>query len=212
MLVALDAMGVIYETGNDTDELLIPFALARGCVLSVDSINALYIECSLGRFSSSTLWERLGIASAGTNLDGEYVSGYQLTAGVRPFLETMRGLGVPIACISNDVAEWSLTLRRRHGLEDLIAHWIISGEVGTRKPDRAIDERCAAETGVPFAECLFVDDRVRNLEAAVRLGFATLQFCPQSAPDTQIGATVAASFREVEAFVLARLSRSETSS
>jgi len=46
--------------------------------------------------------------------------------------------GIAVACLTNDVSEWSALLRRRFELETRIRPWIVSGDVGARKPDPQI--------------------------------------------------------------------------
>ena len=69
---------------------------------------------------------------------------------------------------------------------DLHAHFkgfVISGDVGVRKPDAAIYRELISQTGVPAENMVFVDDRPKNLDAAAELGFRTVQF-GQSTPKT----------------------------
>jgi epoxide hydrolase-like predicted phosphatase len=47
---------------------------------------------------------------------------------------------------------------------------VISGEVGLRKPDRAIYELAARDVGVPPEQCVFVDDIAANVRGAVSAG------------------------------------------
>lgn len=47
---------------------------------------------------------------------------------------------------------------------------VISGEVGIRKPDRAIYELAARDLGVAPGECVFVDDIPANVRGAVEAG------------------------------------------
>jgi putative hydrolase of the HAD superfamily len=59
-------------------------------------------------------------------------------------------------------------------LEELFDAWVISGEVGLRKPDPAIYELVAERLGLPPAACVFVDDLPGNLKPARALGMATV--------------------------------------
>jgi putative hydrolase of the HAD superfamily len=59
-------------------------------------------------------------------------------------------------------------------LEELFDAWVISGEVGLRKPDPAIYELAAERLGLPPAACVFVDDLPGNLKPARALGMATV--------------------------------------
>ena len=171
--VALDAMGVIYEQ-RGVSALLASFAGRLGVPVDPDVAKGLYRRASLGGLSSAELWEALGIPGAGR--DEEFLAGRVLMPGVREFLAAMRRQGVRVGCITNDVAEWALRQRRRYGLEDGIWPWVVSGEVGVRKPAAEIYERFLTEAGCDAGDCMFIDDTVENLDAAAALGFRTLRF------------------------------------
>ncbi|HEX5782423.1 MAG TPA: HAD family phosphatase [Solirubrobacteraceae bacterium] len=59
-------------------------------------------------------------------------------------------------------------------LEELFDAWVISSEVGLRKPDPAIYELVAERLGLPPSACVFVDDLPGNLKPARALGMATV--------------------------------------
>ena len=59
-------------------------------------------------------------------------------------------------------------------LEELFDAWVISSEVGLRKPDPAIYELAADRLGLPPTACVFVDDLPGNLKPARALGMATV--------------------------------------
>jgi epoxide hydrolase-like predicted phosphatase len=62
----------------------------------------------------------------------------------------------------------------RDGWEDMFDAVVISGEVGLRKPDRAIFELTCARLGVAPTECVFVDDLQPNVDAAAALGMTVI--------------------------------------
>ena len=70
----------------------------------------------------------------------------------------------------------SLKHRRRYGLESLIDPWIVSGDLGIRKPEPAIFQILLARTGLSAENCMFVDDRAEMLDMAWKLGFETVHF------------------------------------
>ncbi len=59
-------------------------------------------------------------------------------------------------------------------LAELFDAWVISGEVGLRKPDPAIYELAAERLGLAPDACVFVDDLPGNLKPALALGMATV--------------------------------------
>ena len=166
MNIVLDAMGVIYRAGDDFGELLTPFLRSKGCALPDAEILSLYIECSLGKFSSESYWNQLGFHEDIQELENEYLQGHWLVHGLIEFLEQANTNGFPVHVISNDVSEWSRKLRKQFGLEKMIIHWCISGDVGARKPDEAIFTSFLKATGLNPQDCVFVDDREKNLETA----------------------------------------------
>jgi len=175
-VVVLDAMGVIYNAGDDVGELLIPFAREKGCLLPDGEITKAYTECSLGNFTSAEFWKRLGMPGRGRDLDRQYLKRHTPTAGLIPFLAAMQKNAIPVGCISNDVSKWSRQLRQAFQLENYFFHWTISGDVRIRKPDAGIFKCFLDDTGIRPERCVFVDDREKNLDAAARLGFRTLYF------------------------------------
>lgn len=120
--------------------------------------------------------------------------------GLADFLGAMDDHYLQVACLSNDVAEWSLSLRRRFRLNERLIHWTISGDVGARKPDAAIYQRLLNATGREPEDCIFVDDRVRNIDTARDMGFKTVLFTRNS--DNGNRHPRASSFQELQECVL----------
>jgi epoxide hydrolase-like predicted phosphatase len=58
----------------------------------------------------------------------------------------------------------------REGWDDMFDVIVISGEVGMRKPDRAIFDHTVELLGIPAAETVFVDDLAANVRAAADAG------------------------------------------
>lgn len=81
-----------------------------------------------------------------------------------------RQSGVRTALLSNS---WGNTYPR-DGWDDMFDAVVISGEVGLRKPDRAIFELVCAKLDVAPAESVFVDDMAANVEAAQTLGMTAI--------------------------------------
>ena len=175
IIVALDAMGVIYRPGADVDELVIPFARERGCAKDDSAIIDLYNDASRGLLDTSEFWERLGIAGDPDLLDREVTARYSITDGLYDYLRWCDDAGIPVACISNDISEWAALRAQLFGLSGSITSWTLSGDVGHRKPDEAIYDAFLAS--VPSgATCVFVDDRLENVAAAVSRGMRGVLF------------------------------------
>jgi putative hydrolase of the HAD superfamily len=166
-------MGVIYSAGDDVGELLCPFIHENGGLDDDREIEAIYHEASLGHLSAREFWGQVEIDPA---LEDAYLLRHQLSDGLVDFLRQARPRFDSIWCLSNDVSGWSRKLRERFELIEYIDGFMISGDVGIRKPDAAIYERLLEQTGTKAANAIFVDDRIRNLDAAASLGFETVLF------------------------------------
>jgi len=174
-IVCLDAMGVLYRCRDDLRDLLIPFVTSRSRS-SATEVADVYRRCFVGEIASAELWSELGVAGDPAALDVAHLSSHGLVPGVKEFLARCATRGLRVACISNDVSEWSRWLRQHFELEDLIAPWVVSGDFGARKPEPAIYRQLIDVVGAEPHRILLVDDRERNLDAAARLGFQVALF------------------------------------
>lgn len=183
--VILDAMGVIYQAGDDVEELLIPFLRSKACKLSDEKINEFYISCSLGNLSSIEFWKAMEIEEDILSLEEGYLKLHRLSNGLFEFLSEIKKRNIPIVCLTNDVKEWSLSLRNIFRLEKFIDDWFVSGEIGSRKPDNKIYTFLVKKMDVKPEECLFIDDRIKNINAAKELGFNTIHYIGEKYMDSQ---------------------------
>jgi len=174
-VVVFDAMGVLYRAADDVTELLIPYLADLGTPRTPAEIREVYRRASLGELTSAELWA--ACAPAGPRGDDvSYCARHELVPGIVALLGDLRQRGVPVACLSNDVSEWSVILRRRFGLEDLVTWWVISGDIGVRKPAPGAFEAVVGATGVPPAHLVFFDDRRDNVAGAAAAGLDAVQF------------------------------------
>jgi putative hydrolase of the HAD superfamily len=171
-ILVLDAMGVLYQAGDDVAELLVPFVRRHGRTeLPAEEIEREYISASLGRTDSAVFWQRVGVNPA---LEDDYLAGHRLIEGTSEVLPSLKDRFGRIACLSNDITNWSAKLRRRFALETWIDPWFISGDLGLRKPSAAIYQVVTERLAARPQDIVFVDDRPRNLDAAAMLGFRTV--------------------------------------
>ncbi len=167
----LDAMGVLYQSGDDVAELLIPFVHRHGrACRPAATIEQAYVAASLGDIDETTFWQRMGVDPV---LEDDYLAGHRLIEGTREALPLLYRSFERIACLSNDVSGWSAKLRQRFGLESWIDPWFISGDLRMRKPTPGIYRLVLERLGSKPQDVVFVDDRPKNLDAAKTLGIRT---------------------------------------
>jgi len=182
-LVVLDARGVLYDEANDIGARLVPFVRERGSKASLQTINDVTRAATLGRFSTAEVWSELGVEGDPAELDYQYTQIFRLREGVLDFIDRLHERGLRVAVITNNVVGWSKMIRARFDLDSRVDTWVVSGEIGSRKPDQAFFEALKRMTGVPFADALLIDDQIDDLDMARSLGMSTAMFVP---PDAQL--------------------------
>ncbi|MBL1098344.1 HAD-IA family hydrolase [Streptomyces sp. 205] len=82
---------------------------------------------------------------------------------------------MPLVLVTNATVELEDDLASL-GLADFADHVVSSARVGVAKPDQKIYEIAAKHAGIPMNRCLFVDDRLENIEAAAGLGMTGVHY------------------------------------
>lgn len=181
--VLLDAMGVIFEEGDDVNRLLIPFIRERDPSITGEQIDDLYMEASAGHITAPAFWEELGFGDQYPEIETQYLHKcLRLDHGFRTNAQKLLHK-YSLAMISNDVAEWSAYLREIFDLDRYFRLIVVSGEIGHRKPNPAIFKNFLERAQAEAPDCVLVDDRSRNLHAAAELGFKTILFMR---PDSEV--------------------------
>ncbi|MDA0302082.1 MAG: hypothetical protein O2822_06090 [Chloroflexi bacterium] len=111
-------MGVIFEAADDVSELLVPFLRAEGSTSPIDAVQDTYLQASLGQVSAAQLWRALvpGGRSA-DDLNARYLAGHSVRPDAIALISAASDRQLQIACVSNDVSEWSFALRTGFGFE-----------------------------------------------------------------------------------------------
>lgn len=97
---------------------------------------------------------------------------YKFLPGVESMLSILRECGIRMHAFSNypiwfTLIEQALCLERRHGIR-----WtFVSSCEGLRKPDLRAYEQVAKNAYVDVTDCILIDDRQENCDAALEAGF-----------------------------------------
>jgi HAD superfamily hydrolase (TIGR01549 family) len=174
--IVFDAMGVIFETGDDTHELLVPYIRRLRPQVDVERIQAVYLQASLGQITAADFWRLVDLGDAYPRVQQDYLD---TCLRIEPRFKEIAGelsQKYSMAILSNDVGEWSLYLRQRFGLDRLFREAVISGDVGFRKPSPEIYQILLEQLSVPAGQCVFIDDRAANLVPAREAGMVPVWF------------------------------------
>jgi putative hydrolase of the HAD superfamily len=184
----------MYSVGDDVKDLLCPFIAEKGGISDIEKITSLYMVASLGNMTAIEFWQSVGVAP---NLEDEYLQRHNLTDGLIEFLEAINSRGGEVWCLSNDLSEWSKKLRDIFKLDRYLRGFIISGDVGIRKPDPAIFEHLIRQLNVTAGDAVFVDDNPKNLDSATELGLQTILFNASGENPSHSGYETVRNFNEL---------------
>jgi HAD superfamily hydrolase (TIGR01509 family) len=97
--------------------------------------------------------------------------------GVRALLEDLRNQGYNLEMLSN-FEEWMAPLLDRFGYRDpnLFSHLYLSYETKQEKPARVAYEQLLTDLQLSGNETIFIDDQIKNVEAAKELGIDAIHF------------------------------------
>lgn len=97
--------------------------------------------------------------------------------GTWDIVDQLEARNVPLHAITNWSAEtWPAGLNAHPRLGTMFGTTIVSGKVGLIKPDRAIYELFLDTAGLKAADCVFIDDRSENVNAARDVGMDGIHF------------------------------------
>ena len=171
-LVVIGGWGVLFQPADPAGELLVPYLQQAGATASPAEIRESYRLATLGRLTPDELWESCGLTGEPTWTHGPYTGRMSVSAGAAEFVRSLLQRRIGVACVTNDVADWSWRLRAWTGFEAL-SPWVVSSDIGIRKPDPGTFEMLRRVAEIPFAGCLVIDNDVRTLDAARSLGMST---------------------------------------
>lgn len=93
---------------------------------------------------------------------------------MQELVRRMKGHGYNVYYLSN-MPQDILDLLRQRGILDQFDGGVASCEVHVNKPDPKIYQAFLEKYQLKASECVFIDDRLENVQAAFALGFAGIQ-------------------------------------
>lgn len=168
--IILDMYGVIVkQTGDD----FAPYVKQTFPDLTTKEIHRQWFRADIGEISSLDVWKTLGFTGDLEQIEKDYLDTIELNEGFLEFVSSVKGK-YKLAIISNDSSRWSKYLREKFDINKYFDVISISGDMKVQKPDERIFQITIEKLGVPAEECLYIDDREGNLNAASKLGMQTI--------------------------------------
>lgn len=179
---------IVFDYGGVAGTNVMPFIherVARRAKLPVETVKAEYYKLrpaiQKGEMSIHMFWLKYGEA---IDLDSTIVeeiwdSTFKEKAKrneeVREIVRLLKNGGYKIALCSNTIPP-HIEFHRRNGDFDIFPVQILSCEIGMRKPDEEIYEYTLKQLDVEADECIFIDDKLENVEGAKKVGIKAIFF------------------------------------
>lgn len=168
--IVLDMYGVIVkQTGDD----FVPYVQQTFPNLTPEEIYTPWFKADVGELTSLEVWAVLGFQGDLEKIEKEYLDTIELADGFLDFIKAVK-THYKLAIISNDSSRWSKYLREKFNLNQYFDVISISGDLKIQKPDERIFQLTIEKLAVKPEDCLYIDDREGNLEAAGKLGMKTI--------------------------------------
>ncbi len=188
--VILDMFGVILkQTGEEFYSYVRQFFPER----TEKEIYTIWNRADLGEISSLEVWRQLGFQGNLEEREKEFLDTLEVNGGFYEFASEA-GKQCKLAILSNDSSRWSRYIREKFGINPYFDVINISGDLKRKKPDRYVFELTRQQLGVEARECVYIDDRRKNLSAARDVGMDTVLF---NSRNVDFGGKTVHNFREL---------------
>ncbi len=157
-----------------------------------ESVRDLRAQLRCGHIDDETFWQAVS-DYAGKPLPADWI--VQLEEVWTQYLLPVEGMSEVVMRVQekglmtpmlSDIHPLGARLNRQAGHYDLFDPVVLSCEVGMSKPGEEIFVHLLEELELAPHECLFIDDRSNNIQAADSLGIHTIQFTGKEALVVQL--------------------------
>lgn len=170
--IVLDMYGVIVkQTGDD----FVPYVQGTFPDLKPEEIYTHWFKADVGGLTSLEVWESLGFKGDIEKIEKDYLDTIEINDGFLAFISSV-SKHYRMAIISNDSSRWSKYLREKFDINKYFDVISISGDLKIQKPNERIFQLTIEQLGCKAEDCLYVDDREGNLEAARKVGMNAVMF------------------------------------
>lgn len=196
-LLVMDVHGVIVRPTDPLEGLLLPTILHERPDIDPDLVRDRHRKLVLGRLTPDEFWSDLGLGPVAEEIETRYLSSFRLVPGLHPFLDRMGERRLPVAAVGNQPRPWGERLRRMASLEDSVASWLVSGDVGATLPEPSLLEATRRTMSVDIYDCLYLSSVPEHLDAAAEVGMATAYFAASPADVLETSHTMVRGFSDI---------------
>jgi HAD superfamily hydrolase (TIGR01549 family) len=134
--------------------------------------RASWVDFEYGRIDEDEHTRRFFTDGRDWDVEGlkrEMVEHYEWTDGMKDLVRRLSEAGYAMHVLSN-YTPWYHLIEAKLRVSEYVAWSFVSCDIGHRKPDASIYRYVVDRLGATPEECLFVDDRPKNIEGAAAVG------------------------------------------
>ncbi len=174
----VDYAGVLTPTRNNF--LFVKQFYEEYGVSPKELMNLTYLDwdkTAIGELDSKSYWERVAkvLEADPEMLRKRVLNTYPIDKRMIDFLKKIKKQ-YTLVLISNQIYDWLEEVINKNDLRSIFDYTANSYEVGVRKPDPKIFKYALNLTKSMPEETLFIDDSLKNINAAKNLGMQTIRF------------------------------------
>lgn len=170
--VILDMYGVILK---ETGDGFVPYVQQTFPDLKPEDIWNPWNKADVGELTSLEVFDAIGYKGDLEQIEKDYLDTIEIDETFYEFASAIK-MNYKLAFITNDSSRWSKYLRDKFDINKYFDVISVSGDLKMKKPDERIFQLTLQKLGCAASECIYVDDRRYNLEAAQALGIDTILF------------------------------------
>ena len=110
----------------------------------------------------------------------------------REALQDLRGAGWVLGIATNGMVDNQVGKIRNTGLSELVDGWVVSSEIGVRKPDPAVFQVLAQRVGVPLDGWMIGDSLEMDVAGGAGVGLKTAWITSSPSPTGEVAPTITA--------------------
>ena len=138
----------------------------------------IWLEARVGNIDSNIFWEKLGaFTKIGAKEFKRYFIDYtSFRDELYDYVKENLSGKYRLAILSNQIESWLEPILEEKKFRTVFDIIVTSYNTGLAKPNIGIYEKVVQELGVKAEECIFIEDRPKNLEPAKKLGMSVIEF------------------------------------
>ncbi|UCG95720.1 MAG: HAD family phosphatase [archaeon] len=131
----------------------------------------------IDEISSQEFWEKTSVEiGCDKNFFRKIMVDFQIVGG--DTLQIARSLKgrYKLAILSNHIRDWFEEIVEKNKLKEIFDVIVTSYDFGAQKPDKSIYKETIEKLGLKPEECVFIDDKEKNIHPAKELGMKVILF------------------------------------